>query len=67
MTFGYVIIVCEKIEKDCPITFGFMYRMFWPFEDPVAFVGSDVQKLDKFREVRDKIAERIKLWLRELG
>ena len=68
MTFGYLIIVCEKVEENCPITFpGFMYRLFWPFEDPVAFVGPDDQKLDKFREVRDKIAERIKLWLRELG
>ncbi len=68
MTVGYLIIVCEKIEEKCPITFpGFMYRMFWPFEDPVAFAGSEEEKLAKFREVRDKIAERIKLWLRELG
>jgi arsenate reductase len=68
MSFGYLIIVCEKIEEHCPITFpGFRYRMFWPFEDPVAFIGSDDAKLAKFREVRDKIAARIKLWLRELG
>jgi arsenate reductase len=67
MSVGYLIIVCEKVEENCPITFpGFMYRMFWPFEDPVAFVGSDEQKLEKFREVRDMIAARIKLWLREL-
>ncbi len=68
MTVGYLIIVCEKIEENCPITFpGFVYRMFWPFEDPVAFVGADEEKLAKFREVRDKIADRIKLWLRELS
>ncbi len=66
MTVGYLIIVCEKMEENCPITFpGFRHRLYWPFEDPVAFVGSDVEKLAKFREVRDKIAERIKLWLRE--
>lgn len=68
MTVGYLIIVCEKIEENCPMTFpGFRYRMFWPFEDPVAFAGSDKEKLAKFREVRDKIAERIKLWLREFA
>ncbi len=68
MTVGYLIIVCEKIEENCPITFpGFMYRMFWPFEDPVAFVGPEEEKLAKFREVRDEIAARIRLWLRELG
>jgi arsenate reductase len=67
MTVGYLIIVCEKVEENCPITFpGFMYRMFWPFEDPVAFAGSEEQKLEKFREVRDRIESRIKLWLREV-
>ncbi len=67
MTVGYLIIVCEKVEENCPITFpGFMYRLYWPFEDPVAFVGSDDEKLAKFREVRDQIAARLKLWLREL-
>ena len=67
MTVGYLIIVCEKLEENCPITFpGFRYRLYWPFEDPVALVGSDEEKLAKFREVRDQIAARLKLWLREL-
>ncbi len=67
MSVAYLIIVCEKIEENCPITFpGFRYRLYWPFEDPVAFVGPEAEKLAKFREVRDQIAARIKLWLREL-
>jgi arsenate reductase (thioredoxin) len=67
MTVGFLIIVCEKIEENCPITFpGFRYRLYWPIEDPVAFVGSEAEKLAKFQEVRDQIAARIKLWLREL-
>jgi len=66
MTVDYLIIVCEKTEEICPITFpGFRYRMYWPFEDPVALVGSEEAKLAKFREVRDQIAARIGLWLRE--
>jgi len=66
MTVDYLIIVCEKTEENCPIIFpGFRYRMYWPFEDPVAFVGSEEAKLAKFREVRDQIAARIRLWLRE--
>jgi len=66
MTVDYLIIVCEKTEGNCPKTFpGFVHRMYWPFEDPVAFVGSEEAKLAKFREVRDQIAARIKLWLRE--
>jgi arsenate reductase len=67
MTVGYLIIVCDKLEENCPVTFpGFRYRLYWPFEDPVALVGSDAEKLAKFREVRDQIAARLKLWLREL-
>jgi len=67
MTVGYLIIVCEKVEENCPITFpGFRYRLYWPFEDPVALVGPEEEKLAKFREVRDQIAARLKLWLREL-
>ncbi len=66
MTVDYLIIVCEKTEENCPKTFpGFVRRLYWPFEDPVAFVGSEEAKVAKFREVRDQIEARIKLWLRE--
>ncbi|MDD5642786.1 MAG: hypothetical protein PHX53_14145 [Syntrophales bacterium] len=41
--------------------------MYWPFEDPVAGSGSDARKLQKFREIRDKIEQRLQLWLREMG
>jgi arsenate reductase len=65
--FTYLITVCEKAEKDCPIAFpGVQLRMYWPFEDPVGVNGSDTQKLQKFREIRDKIEQRIQLWLREV-
>jgi arsenate reductase len=65
--FTYLITVCEKAEKDSPIAFpGVLLRMYWPFEDPVAGNGSDAQKLQKFREIRDKIGQRIQLWLREV-
>jgi len=67
VTFTYLITVCEKAEKDCPIAFpGVQLRMYWPFEDPVGGNDSDAQKLQKFREIRDKIEQRIQLWLREM-
>jgi arsenate reductase len=65
--FPYVIIVCEQANEKCPTIFpGFLYRMFWPFEDPAAFVGTEDEKLAKFREVRDQIEARLKQWLEEL-
>jgi arsenate reductase len=64
--FGYFITVCDEAEKSCPSTFpGIGQRLHWSFEDPAAFVGSDEEKVAKFREVRDKIEERVKSWLSE--
>jgi arsenate reductase len=42
-------------------------RLHWFFEDPAAFNGSDDEKIRKFREVRDKIGERIRDWLKGQG
>jgi arsenate reductase len=64
--FPYVIILCEEAEKQCPTTFpGITQILKWSFEDPAAIVESGDKKLTKFREVRDKIEERVKFWLSE--
>ncbi len=66
MNFAFVIILCEEAEKLCPTTFpGVVHRLHWSFEDPTATVESDDKKFIKFREVRDKIEQRIKSWLSE--
>jgi len=66
INFAYVIILCEEAEKMCPTTFpGITQRLNWSFEDPSAVDESDDKKLKKFREVRDKIEERVKIWLSE--
>jgi arsenate reductase len=65
--FGIVITVCVKAEEACPTFPGASTRLYWPFEDPAAFQGTEEEKLAKFREVRDQISEKIKAWLRERG
>jgi arsenate reductase len=69
INFAYVIIVCDRAEKTCPTTFPSIsqQRLFWPFEDPVAFEGTEEEKLAKFRGIRDQIEGRILQWLRELA
>lgn len=60
----HLIIVCDRANEKCPRIFpGMMNRMFWPFEDPASFVGSEAGKLENFRTVRDQIEARIKEWL----
>ena len=64
--FGYLITVCDEAEKNCPTAFPSVgQRIHWSFEDPSAFVGSEDQKLAKFRQLRDQIDQRIKAWLAE--
>ena len=66
LKFRYLITVCSDAEEKCPATFhGISHRLHWSFEDPAAFVGSDEEKLQKFRDVRDQIDQQIKNWLAE--
>jgi arsenate reductase len=61
--FNYSIILCARAEKDCPKTFpGVGTRLVWVFDDPR---GADVSKedmLNKFREVRDEIEQKMLDW-----
>jgi arsenate reductase len=62
----HLIIVCDGANEKCPRIFpGMMNRMFWPFDDPAAYVGSQPATLEKFRAVRDQIEARINQWLEE--
>jgi arsenate reductase len=68
--FQYVIIVCRHAEESCPRIFpGVNIRLNWEFDDPIAFEGSDEEKLQKFREIRDQIDQRVREWLveKEIG
>jgi arsenate reductase len=62
----HLVIVCDGANEKCPRIFpGMMNRMFWPFDDPAAFICSEAATLEKFRTVRDQIESRIKQWLKE--
>ena len=64
--FHYLITVCDKAEKNCPTNWpGVNQRLHWSFEDPAAFEGSEEEKLEKFRAIRDQIEKRIKEWVAE--
>jgi arsenate reductase len=64
--YSYVITVCSKeAEERCPIFPGVNRRLHWPFDDPSKFEGSEEQKLEKTRLVRDQIKEKIKEFIAE--
>jgi arsenate reductase len=59
-----VIIVCDGAAKSCPATWpGAQRRLFWPFADPAAFTGSEEERREKFRELRDAIEAWVVGWL----
>jgi len=60
---GYLITVCSRAEARCPILPGVGVREYWEFEDPAAFEGTEEEKLNKFREIRDQVEARVKAWL----
>lgn len=62
--FHYLITVCDKAEQNCPTNWpGVNQRLHWSFEDPAVFEGSEEEKLEKFRAIRDQIERRIKEWV----
>jgi len=66
LLFQYLITLCDDAEKNCPTTWpGVSNRLHWHFEDPAAFVGTDAEKLARFRQVRDQIDQKVKTWVAE--
>jgi arsenate reductase len=62
--FGYLITVCSDADEKCPTTFpGMGQRLRWSFEDPARFTGTEEEKLQKFRQIRDQIKLKIQSWL----
>jgi arsenate reductase len=58
-----VITVCDNAKESCPIFPSAGQRLHWPFEDPAAVAGSEDQRLEAFRSIRDQIQARIQLFL----
>ena len=62
--FHYVITVCDDADKNCPtVWLGVHTRMHWSVEDPAKFVGTEVERLAKFRETRNLIENKIRGWV----
>ena len=66
-SFDYVITVCDDANESCPVFTGEVKnRLHWGFEDPSFAQGTEDEILDKFREARDLIAEKIKNYFKDI-
>lgn len=63
--FDLVVTVCDSARESCPVFPGAKETLHWPFEDPVHATGTDEEKMQVFRMVRDQIRQRISSYLAE--
>ena len=61
-SFDAVITVCDAANESCPFLPGQYRRVHWSFPDPAAVEGEEA-KLHAFRQVRDGLIEKFKLFI----
>jgi arsenate reductase len=57
--FDYVITVSDDANEACPFFPGAQSRLHWSIEDPSKVEGSEDERLEVFRRVRDGIKDRV--------
>ena len=57
--FDYVITVCDEANEACPFFPHAAQRLHWSLPDPAAAEGTEEERLEFFRSVRDRVWIRI--------
>lgn len=61
--WDYVITVCDAANEACPLFPRKASRLHWSFPDPSQAAGTEDQRLETFRRVRDQIHGTLTDWL----
>lgn len=65
-SYAYVITVCDEASAErCPVFPGDANRIHWNFPDPSQFKGTEEEKLEQIRKVRDDIKDKIAQWAKD--
>ncbi len=65
LSFDYVVTVCDNARDACPVFPGGTVRIHWSLEDPAAVEGSEPERLEAFRRIRDEIQGRMKAFFED--
>ena len=57
--FDLVVTVCDEAEEQCPVWLGRGRKLHHSFPDPAKATGTEVQRLEAFRRVRDQLFETL--------
>jgi arsenate reductase (thioredoxin) len=64
--YSFVITVCDGANAErCPVFPGIVSRLHWSFDDPAALQGSDEERLEAAREIRDQIRTSVLRFIME--
>ena len=63
--FDYVITVCDNAKERCPVFPSNAKKFHHNFPDPAKAVGSEVQIMNEFREVRNLIKQYSQTFVKE--
>jgi arsenate reductase len=63
--WDFVITVCDAANERCPVFPRAVRRLHWSFEDPSQATGTEAERLETFRRIRDEIAARVHAWAAE--
>ena len=58
-TFDYVVTVCDEANEACPFFAGAKERLHWSLPDPSRITGTEEERLEMFRSVRDRLRDLI--------
>lgn len=58
--FDYVITVCDRARKVCPVFPGEHNSLHWGLDDPAEVEGSAEDKLQAFRRTRTEVTARVR-------
>ncbi|MGA3013020.1 MAG: arsenate reductase ArsC [Bacteroidales bacterium] len=65
--FNYVVTVCDAANSEhCPIFPGASKTLHWSFEDPASLTGTEDDKLEKTRLIRDEIKTEVRKFIESI-
>lgn len=65
--FSWLITVCDQAKEACPTIPGVRQQAHWSIDDPAAVAADEAGRLAAFREARDRLRDRIHVFLLAAG
>jgi arsenate reductase (thioredoxin) len=66
--FSFIITVCDQATAEqCPVFLGLIKQIHWSFPDPSNLTGTEDEKIEQLRHIRDSIKDKILSWCGEIA